>query len=56
MTTSELVRDLRKAAAEIAAEGHAGWGNLCTLAADELQRLQDEREDAAAERKFNDRE
>jgi hypothetical protein len=25
---------LRKAAAEIAAEGHTGWGNTCTQAAD----------------------
>jgi hypothetical protein len=47
MTPMELVRELRKAAQEIADEGHNGWGNLCSLAADEIERLQDEREIAA---------
>ncbi len=30
---------LREAAKEIAAEGHNGWGNTCTDAADEIERL-----------------
>ena len=32
---------LMKAADEIRAEGHAGWGNTCEQAAAELQRLTD---------------
>ncbi len=31
---------LRQAAKEIAAEGHNGWGNTCTDAADEIERLE----------------
>lgn len=34
------VQILRDAAAEIAREGHNGWGNLCSDAADEIERLQ----------------
>ena len=30
---------LRQAAAEIAKEGHNGWGNTCDQAADEIDRL-----------------
>ena len=44
MTAYELARELRKAAKEIAKEGHNGWGNLCVLAAEELERLQDKLE------------
>lgn len=33
---------LRQAAAEISAEGHAGWGNTCTQAADAIAELQAE--------------
>lgn len=32
---------LRMAAREIASEGHAGWGNTCTQAADEIARLEE---------------
>ena len=39
MTASEIISALRQAAEEIAREGHAGWGILCSIAADELQRL-----------------
>ncbi len=35
----ECVAYLRKAADEIARAGHNGWGNTCTLAADEIERL-----------------
>jgi hypothetical protein len=34
-----LIAELRKAATEIAREGHAGWGNSCAQAADALDRL-----------------
>jgi hypothetical protein len=34
---AQLISDLRTAAAQIAAAGHNGWGNLCTAAADELE-------------------
>ena len=37
---SDLVERLRIAAIEIAAENHYGWGNTCTDAADEIERLQ----------------
>jgi hypothetical protein len=37
---AQLIADLRAAAVEIAAEGHDGWGNLCSLAADTLDSLQ----------------
>jgi hypothetical protein len=33
---------LRQAAEEIAAEGHAGWGNTCEQAADQIAELQAE--------------
>lgn len=36
---SELINTLREQAAEIAKEGHNGWGNTMTAAADELSRL-----------------
>lgn len=36
---SEHVTRLRKAAEEIRREGHAGWGNTCEEAADEIERL-----------------
>ncbi len=35
-----LVVTLRAQADEIASDGHAGWGNTMTLAADTLERLQ----------------
>lgn len=38
----DLVGRLREAANEIARNGHAGWGNQMTEAADEIERLQDE--------------
>ncbi len=38
--TKELADDLRKAALEIAAAGHAGWGNACTAGADAIEALQ----------------
>ncbi len=36
---TDLVERLRIAAIEIAAENHYGWGNTCTDAADEIERL-----------------
>ena len=33
------IKWLRQAAKEIASEGHNGWGNTCTEAADEIDRL-----------------
>lgn len=36
MNRKDLVKELRKAAEEIAIDGHSGWGNLCTMAADAL--------------------
>lgn len=35
-----MINDLRKAALEIAAAGHAGWGNACTAGADAIEALQ----------------
>lgn len=35
-----LITTLRAQADEIAREGHAGWGNTMTLAADTLEKLQ----------------
>ena len=37
MTPEEIVAALRKAAEEIAREGHAGWGNVCSMAADHIE-------------------
>jgi hypothetical protein len=36
MKASELIQRLKKASVEIANDGHNGWGNLCTEAADTL--------------------
>lgn len=44
MTSYELVAELRKAAVQIANEGHAGWGNLCLLA---IEAIEGEREACA---------
>ena len=35
----DLIHRLREQAAEIAQEGHAGWGNTMTSAAEEIERL-----------------
>lgn len=40
---SDHAQNLRQAADEIRREGHAGWGNTCEWAADELERLTAER-------------
>lgn len=37
MNANEIVAALRKAADEIASEGHAGWGNVCAIAADHIE-------------------
>jgi hypothetical protein len=37
-----MVATLRRSAEEIRAEGHNGWGNVCSDAADMLARLQQE--------------
>lgn len=39
MKHDQLIRDLRKAAEEIAEEGHDGWGNTCAFAADDIEKL-----------------
>ena len=36
---SDHAQNLRQAADEIRREGHAGWGNACEWAADEIERL-----------------
>jgi len=41
---SDLTDDLRKAATQIAAAEHDGWGNTCSDAADEIDRLTAERD------------
>lgn len=43
---SDHAQNLRQAADEIRREGHAGWGNTCEWAADELERLTAERDNA----------
>lgn len=35
----DSVQELRRSASEIASAGHYGWGNACTFAADEIERL-----------------
>ena len=37
-----IIKILREQADQIAADGHAGWGNTMTAAADEIYRLADE--------------
>lgn len=39
---SDHAQNLRQAAEEIRREGHAGWGNACEWAADEIERLRAE--------------
>lgn len=44
---SDHAQNLRQAAEEIRREGHAGWGNACEWAADEIERLTAVAQDAA---------
>jgi DNA repair exonuclease SbcCD ATPase subunit len=37
---SDLVKRLREAAQEVAAEGHFGWGNRMQIAADRIEELE----------------
>ena len=46
----DIAQTLRAAALEIAHEGHNGWGNVCTYAADEIERLRAELASVKAER------
>lgn len=46
---------LRKAAVEIAANGHCGWGNACTYGADTIAALQRELAAVTAERDAKDK-
>jgi len=41
MTNKELIELLRKQAEEIAKEGHAGWGNTMSFAADRLEAIKE---------------
>lgn len=41
---------LREAAEQIRSEGHAGWGNTCEWAADEIDRLTRERDALAKDK------
>ncbi len=41
---NEHAKWLREAAEQIRSEGHAGWGNTCEWAADEIDRLTRERD------------
>lgn len=45
-----IVETLRSQALEIAREGHKGWGNTMTMAADEIERLRGEVERLEAEK------
>lgn len=40
MTPTDLVKNLRQQAQEIADENHAGWGNTMQMAADQIERLE----------------
>lgn len=44
MKNKDIIKTLRNQSEEIAREGHAGWGNTMTIAADEMENL--ERENA----------
>jgi hypothetical protein len=46
----QLTETLKGQAQEIATEGHAGWGNTMTFAADEIERLQQDNAKLRAER------